>query len=78
MSGNLKNVKMTCLADIDRLGDAQVSLAERAKQPSAGGIMTIFSSQSGARRHVMPWGSELAAREQAAVADELEGSAGER
>ena len=78
VSGNLRNAKMTRLEDVDRLGDAQVSLAERAKQLSAGGSMTIFSSRTGARRQVIPWGNELNAREQALVSNECDGSAGMR
>ena len=45
VSRNLRNVKMTHLAEVDRIGDAQVSLTQRAKQPSAGGAMTIFFVQ---------------------------------
>ena len=78
VSGNLRNAKMTRLEDVDRLGDAQVSLAERAKQLSAGGSMTIFSSRTGSRRQVMPWGNELNAREQALVSNGCEGSVGGR
>ena len=56
--GNLRNVKMTRLSEIDRAGDAQTSLAQRAKQPSAGGTMKIFASKTGTRRHVEPWSEE--------------------
>ena len=58
VSGNLRNVKLTRLSDIDGAGDADASLAQRAKQPSAGGIMKVFSSKTGMRRNVEPWGEE--------------------
>ena len=77
VSGNLRNVKLTCLSDVDRVGDAQSSLAQRAKQPSAGGTMSVFSSKTGSRRHVIPWGE--ASQGNAQVEDlSQDGNAGER
>ena len=78
VSGNLRNVKMTLLTEVDRIGDTQVSLAQRAKQPSAGGVMTIFSSKSGTRRHVTPLGTEDSMREQDVDRAVPDGNAGER
>ena len=49
---------MTRLSEIDRIGDTQVSLAQRATQPSAGGAMAIFSPKTSTRRHVSPLGTE--------------------
>ena len=78
VTGNLRNVKMTRLSEVDRIGDAQVSLAQRAKQPSAGGTMTIFSPKSGSRRHVTPLGTEEPVREQDVDPAARDGNAGER
>ena len=78
MSGNLRDVKMTRLAEVDCIGDAQVSLAQRAKQPSAGGAMTIFSPKAGTRRHVSPLGTEDSVRGQNVDPAVLDGNAGER
>ena len=77
VSGNLRNVKLTCLSDVDRAGDAQSSLAQRAKQPSAGGTMSVFSSKTGSRRHVIPWSE---ANQGSAQVEDLSqgGNAGER
>ena len=77
VSGNLRNVKMTRLAEVDRIGDAQASLAQRAEQPSAGGAMTIFSPKSGTRRHVSPLGTEDSVREQNVDPAVPDGNAGE-
>ena len=78
VSGNLRNVKMTRVAEVDRLGDAQVSLAERAKQPSAGGAMAIYSSKTGTRRYVAPLGDERDSRDQDAEPGIPAGIDGER
>ena len=78
VSGNLRNVKMTRLTEVDRAGDAQTSLAQRAKQPSAGGTMTVSSPKTGTRRHVTPLGVEAFLSEQAEDLSVRDGNAGER
>ena len=55
VTSNLRNVGMGRLSEIDELGDPQESLARRAKQPSAGGQMMVYSSKSGTQRVVNPW-----------------------
>ena len=69
---------MTRLSEIDRISDAQVSLAQRAKQPSAGGAMAIFSPKTGTRRHASPLGTEEVLREQDVEPAAPDGNAGER
>ena len=76
--GNLRNVKMTRLPEIDRIGDAQESLAHRAKQPPAGGAMSIYSPKTGTRRHVSPLGTDEVLREQNEEPFAPDGNAGER
>ena len=78
VSGNLRNVKLTCLSDVDRDGNAQSSLAQRAKQPSAGGTMSVFSSKTGSRRHVVPWVKEDQGNTQVEDSSVQDGNAGER
>ena len=78
VSGNLRNVKLTCLSEIDRDGNAQLSLAQRAKQPSAGGAMMVFSSKTGSRRHVAPWGKEDHGDTQVEDSSVQDGNAGQR
>ena len=77
-SGNLRNVKMARLSEVDRIGDAQVSPAQLAKQPSASGAMAIFSPKTGTRRHVSPLGTDEVLREQNEEPFAPDGNAGER
>ena len=78
VTGNLRNVKMARLSEVDRIGDARVPLAQRAKQPSAGGAMAIYSPKTGMRRSVSPLGAEGDSREQGVEPVIPEGAAGER
>ena len=78
VSGNLRNVKLARLSEIDRPGDSGSSLALRAKQPSAGGTMKVFSSKTGSRRHVDPWEDEDRGSVQAEGSSVRAGNAGER
>ena len=78
VSGNLRNDRMARLPEVDRIGDTQVSLAQRAKQPSAGGAMAIYSPKTGMRRHVTPLGDERDSREQDVEPGIPGGIAGER
>ena len=78
VSGNLRNVKLTCLSDVNRDGNAQSPLAQRAKQPSAGGAMSVFSSKTGSRRHVAPWGKEDQGDTEVEDPSAQDGNAGER
>ena len=54
VTANLRNVRLDRLAEVGDLGDPQQSLALRAKQPSAGGRMVVYSSKSGTQRVVNP------------------------
>ena len=55
VSANLRNVRLGRLPEVDDLGDPQHSFVSRAKQPSAGGRMVVYSSKSGTQRVVNPW-----------------------
>ena len=57
VTANLRNVRLDCLSEIDECGDPRQSLASRAKQPSAGGRMIVYSPKSGTQRVVEPWQS---------------------
>ena len=57
VTANLRNVRLDCLSEIDDRGDPQQSLVSRAKQPSAGGRMIVYSPKSGTQRAVEPWQS---------------------
>ena len=54
VTANLRNVRLGRLSEVDDLSGPQESLARRAKQPSAGGQMVVYSSKSGAQRVVNP------------------------
>ena len=54
VSGNLRNNRSSLLSVVDESKDPLLSLSRRAKQPSTGGEMTIYSSRSGGRRTIKP------------------------
>ena len=51
-SSNLRNVIRASLAEVDKLDDPPESLAQRAKQVSAGGKMAVYSSKTSRQRQV--------------------------
>ena len=57
VTGDLRNVRLGRLSEVDARGDPQQSSVSRAKQPSAGGRMVAYSPKSGTQRAVEPWQS---------------------
>ena len=51
-SPNLRNVNRASLAEVDKLVDPAESLAQRARQVSAGGKMAVYSPKTSRRRRV--------------------------
>ena len=51
-SSDLRNVNRASLAEVDKLEDPSESLAQRAKQVSAGGKMAVFSPKTSRQRKV--------------------------
>ena len=46
VASNLRNVNLASLDEVDKLGDPSESLAQRAKQASAGGAMVVYLSKN--------------------------------
>ena len=69
---------MTPLVEVDRLGDPQESLAQRAKQQSSGGTMVVYPSKNSSRVNLSPMWSEGTALERAVEPAIPEGSPVER
>ena len=53
-SANHRNAKRASLANVDVLKSQLESLSQRLKQPSAGGDMAVYSSNTGAKRDLPP------------------------
>ena len=61
-SSNLRNVNRASLAAVDKLEDPSKSLAQRAKQVSAGGKMVVYSPKTSCQRRVVDMWSPKSAR----------------
>ena len=54
VTSNLRNVRLGRMSEVDESGDPQEALSRRAKQPSAGGQVVVYSSKSGMQRAATP------------------------
>ena len=59
---NLRNVNRASLAEVDKLDDPSESLAQRAKQVSAGGKVVVYSSNTSRQRQGKDMWSPKSAR----------------
>ena len=78
VTSNLRNVRLGRMSGIDESGDSQESLSQRARQPSAGGQMVVYSSRSGMQRAANPMRPESTARGRKVRPLSSDGIAGER